>query len=118
MKSILENKHYFYLLLAIAGGGITFYYAMAGVMENNGAFNVVDFISSTWIDNYYAKSLSMDFWTGAIAGTTFMIWEGIRIKMKRIGLFIALSFLVAFAFGFPLFLYFRELHLKITHKPD
>lgn len=115
IKSVFENKHYFYLFLAIAGGGITFYLAMAGVRENNGNFNVLDFISSTWINNYYAKSLSIDFWTGAITGTTFIIWEGIRLKMKRIGLYIALTVFIAFAFGFPLFLYFRELHLKRTN---
>ena len=43
----------------------------------------MEFIRSTWTNNNYAKSLSLDFWTGAIAGTFFIILEGYRLKMKR-----------------------------------
>jgi hypothetical protein len=111
-KKIFDNKHYFYLLLTLIGGGFTFYYAMLGVIENKGKFDSIEFITSTWTNNYYAKSLTLDFWTGAIAGTFFIVLEGFRLKMKRIWLFIVLTIFVAFAFGFPLFLYIRELHLK------
>jgi hypothetical protein len=85
---------------------------MMGVIENKGKFDSIEFITSTWINNNYAKSLTLDFWTGAIAGTFFIVLEGFRLKMKRIWLFIVLTIFVAFAFGFPLFLYIRELHLK------
>jgi hypothetical protein len=111
-KKIIDKKHYFYLLLTLIGGGFTFYYAMLGVIENNGKFDSIEFITSTWINNNYAKSLTLDFWTGAIAGTFFIVLEGFRLKMKRIWLYIILTIFVAFAFGFPLFLYLRELHLK------
>jgi hypothetical protein len=112
IKKIIDNKHYFYLLLALIGGGFTFYYAMLGVIEHKGEFDSIEFITSTWTNNYYAKSLTLDFWTGAIAGTFFIVLEGFRLKMKRIWLYIILTIFVAFAFGFPLFLYIRELHLK------
>lgn len=112
MKSILNNKHYFYLLLTLFGGGFTFYFAILGIIENNGIFNSIDFITSTWIDNYYAKSVSFDFWTGTIAGTFFILVEGIRLKIKRIWLYLILTIFVAYAFGFPLFLFIRELKLK------
>jgi hypothetical protein len=112
MNTILNNKHYFYLLLAIFGGGLTFYYAMLGVMEHNGDFDSMEFISSTWTDNYYAKSLTLDFWIGTIAGTFFIIVEGIRLKMKKIWLYLLLTVFVAYAFGFPLFLFVRALCLK------
>jgi hypothetical protein len=112
IKKIIDNKHYFYLLLALIGGGFTFYYAMLGVIEHKGKFDSIEFITSTWTNNYYAKSLTLDFWTGAIAGTFFIVLEGFRLKMKRIWLYIILTIFVAFAFGFPLFLYIRELHLK------
>jgi uncharacterized membrane protein len=112
MNTVLNNKHYFYLLLAILGGGFTFYYAVLGTIEHHGNFDTIEFISSTWIDNYYAKSLTLDFWTGAIAGTFFIIMEGLRLKMKRIWLYLLLTVFVAFAFGFPLFLYLRELELR------
>lgn len=112
MKKIFDNKHYFYLLLAILGGGFTFYFAVLGIVEHKGKFDSIEFITSTWTDNYYAKSLSLDFWTGTIAGTFFILVEGIRLKMKRIWLYLFLTVYVAFAFGFPLFLFIRELQLR------
>jgi hypothetical protein len=112
MKKIINNLHYFYLLLTLVGGGFTFYFVLLGIIEHNGKFDSIEFISSTWIDNYYAKSLSLDFWTGTIAGTFFIIMEGLRLKMKRIWLYLVLTVFVAYAFGFPLFLFMRELQLK------
>ncbi len=112
MKSIIENKHYFYLILTILGGGLTFYFAVLGIIEHKGEFDSIEFITSTWTDSYYAKSLTFDFWTGAIAGTFFILVEGLRLKMKRIWLYLFLTLCVAFAFGFPLFLFIRELHLR------
>jgi uncharacterized membrane protein len=112
MNTILKNKHYFYLLLTIFVGGITFYFTMLGIIEHKGNFDSVEFIMSTWLDNYYAKSLTFDFWTGTIAGTFFIILEGYRLKMKRIWLYLILTVFVAYAFGFPLFLFIRELKLR------
>ncbi len=112
MNWILNNKHYFYLLLTLLGGGLTFYFAVRGIMEHKGEFNSIEFITSTWTDNYYAKSLTLDFWTGTIAGTFFILLECFRLKMKRIGLYLFLTVCVAYAFGFPLFLFMRELQLR------
>ena len=112
MVAILNNKHYLYLLLTIFGGGLTFYFAILGIIEHKGNFDSLEFIMSTWTNNYYAKSLSFDFWTGTIAGTFFILSEGIRLKMKRIWLYLFLTICVAYACGFPLFLFMRELHLR------
>jgi hypothetical protein len=112
MDFIKSNHHYFYLLLAILGGGYTYYYMLQGLSANGGNFNIGDFVSSTWTADNYAKSLTLDFWTGAIAGTFFVIFEGIRLKMKRVWLYPLLIVFVAFAFGFPLFLFLRGMHLK------
>lgn len=112
MQKIIDNKHYFYLLLSILGGGLTFYFVVLGIIEHEGKFDSIEFIQSTWIENYYAKSLTFDFWTGAIAGTFLILVEGFRLKMKRIWLYLFLTVGVGFAFGFPLFLFVRELYLK------
>lgn len=101
-------KQIIYLLLAIAGGGYTYYNLMLGISSNGGHFDVVDFVNSTWIEDFYARSLTIDFWTGAIAGTLFMVYEGMRLKMRLWWLYIVLTFLIAFAFAFPLFLFVRE----------
>ncbi len=116
MQMIKDNKHYFYLLLAIVGGGLTFYFAFLGINEHQGNFNGMEFIKSTWIDNYYAKSLTLDFWTGTIAGTFFILLEGLRLKMKKIWLYLILTVFVAYAFAFPLFLFMRAIHLKEKNK--
>jgi hypothetical protein len=112
MHKILDNKHYFFLLLAILGGGLAFYFALLGIIENKGKFNSIEFITSTWVHNYYSKSLTLDFWTGTIAGTFFILIEGIRLNIKRVWLYLFLTICVAYAFGFPLFLFIRELKLK------
>jgi Terpene cyclase DEP1 len=112
MKATLNQKHYFYLLLSIVGGGYTYYYIILGVIAHKGNFDTLEFISSTWVDSFYAKSLTLDFWTGAISGTSFMLFEGIRLKMKRLWLYLFLTFFIAFAFAFPLFLFMRESYLK------
>jgi hypothetical protein len=112
MAVIIKYKHYFYLLLTILGGGLTFYFAVLGIIENKGNFDSIEFIMSTWTNNYYAKSLTLDFWTGTIAGTFFILVEGLRLKMKRIWLYLFLTICVAYAFGFPLFLFLRELHMR------
>lgn len=114
MTTILNNKHYFYLLLAMLGGGLTFYFAVLGIIEHKGNFDSIAFITSTWTDNYYAKSLSFDFWTGTIAGTFFILVEGLRLKMKRIWLYLFLTVFIGYAFGFPLFLFIRELQIRRT----
>jgi hypothetical protein len=102
-----------YLALAVFGGFYTYYLVMLGVVENNFTFSVVDFIQSTWSGNYYAKSITLDLLTTAVAGSVFIVAEGIRLGMKRIWVFILLTLLVAFAFGFPLFLFFRQ---RQVHK--
>ncbi|OYU95932.1 MAG: hypothetical protein CFE21_05830 [Bacteroidetes bacterium B1(2017)] len=118
MKTFTDNKHFFYLFLAILGGGFTFYFALLGILEHKGNFDSIDFIKSTWVDSKYAKSITFDFWTGTIAGTFFILIEGLRLKIKRIWVYLLLTVFIGYAFGFPLFLFVRELKLKslsITH---
>ncbi|MHA8053985.1 DUF2834 domain-containing protein [Aquirufa sp. OSTEICH-129A] len=111
MKLFPINVGHFYLFLSIVGGSITFYFVFLGMQEQNGYFDVSQFVQSTWT-SYYAKSLTFDFWTGTMAGTFFMIVEGLRLQMKKVWLFILFTFLIGYAFAFPLFLFFR--HQKIT----
>jgi len=108
----MKNAHYIYLILSIVGGGFTFYFVYKGMMLHNGKFDVIEFVQSTWTTNPYAKSISCDFLTGAIAGTLFILLEGIRIKIKYLYLYLMATVLIGFAFAFPLFLFFR--HRKLA----
>ncbi|MBI1838386.1 MAG: DUF2834 domain-containing protein [Flavobacteriia bacterium] len=109
---IKKYSYLFYLILSLLGGFYAFYYSILGIIYHQGNFNSLEFIQSTWINNYYAKSITFDFWTGVIAGTFFILKEGIRLEIKRVWLFILMTFFIGFAFGFPLFLFYRELKLK------
>lgn len=110
MKSKIK---YIYFVLALAGGGYTYYELFLGLQENAFQFNILNFVKSTWISNdHYSRSITLDFWTSAIAGSIFVLSEGIRLKMKFIWLYIIAIFLIAFAFAFPLFLFMREKHIE------
>jgi hypothetical protein len=113
---IPRNIHFLYLALSFFGGAITFYLMLKGTLANGGAFNVIDFIQSTWVDNFYAKSLTFDFWTGAIAGTLFVMLEGIRLKMNLWWVYVLFIVLIGFAFGFPLFLFVRHKRMYLNMK--
>lgn len=39
MQKIIDNKHYLYLLLTILGGGLTFYFAVLGIIEHRKGCN-------------------------------------------------------------------------------
>jgi hypothetical protein len=112
MLGKLNGKQIIYLLFALVGGGYTFFLVMQGVVAHQGSFSVVEFAKSTWIDDYYAKSISMDFLTVAICATLFMVVEGLRLQMKYLWVYIILTFTIALAFAFPLFLLMREFKLR------
>lgn len=99
-----------YLLLAIAGVVATWYY--------NALFylNVED----TTIGNFIAltkttlpaKSIVADISVVAIAFLIWMSYEARKLKMKYWWVLIPLTLLVAIAFTFPLFLFFRERKIR------
>ena len=103
----MSIKRTLYLLLAIFGLVMTWYYNLQFIAESGGSFDVMGFIAAG-ATNAAAQSLS---WDLAIACVTGLIW--IYFESKRMGLgyfwvYIILAFCVAFAFAFPLFLFFRE----------
>lgn len=95
-----------YLTLALAGIVLTWYYNISFFIEAEDP-SMSNFIALTGT-TLPAQSINADI---AIASFSFLIWmtiEGRRLKMKRIWTYWVATFLVAFAFSFPLFLYFRE----------
>lgn len=108
---------YFYLLLALVGGFFSVYHVFLGIEAAHWTFNVGDFVQSTWTSSAYARAITWDFWVGTIAGSAFMVLEGRRLRMKYYGIFIVLSFMIAYAFAFPLFLYFRQRYLSQKTEP-
>jgi succinate dehydrogenase hydrophobic anchor subunit len=95
-----------YLFFAIALIGLVTAWTFNGLAVMRGENYLADGFTSN-VDWVY----SLDLLIGGIAGMAFIIIEGRRLKMRRLWLFIALSFITAFAFVFPLFLGMRALKL-------
>lgn len=96
-----------YLLLAVLGAVLTWYFNLSYALNFPETFTVVEFFRQGTATPL-AASLTYDLLVAATCGSIFMFIEGQRLKMKYVWVFLVLAILVAFAFAFPLFLYFRE----------
>jgi hypothetical protein len=110
----MKLKH-LYLFLAIVGVCYTWYFNIQFYLteENTSILNYIAQTKTT----FPARSFSADL---MVVVFTFFAWyipEARKLKMKYWWVFIPLTFLVAIAFAFPLFLYFRELKLEKQHLP-
>lgn len=93
--------------------------AIAGLVLST-LFNALSVVQAR---NYFADwvgsgpavtSLTVDLLIVAIAGSILVIVEARRLGMRRAWLYLVVSGVTAFAFGFPLFLAMRERHLAAT----
>lgn len=105
----MKLKH-LYLVLAVLGICYTWYY-------NIQYFNSVEHPSLVGFfkdaqNNFAGKSFGADLTVVCLTFFAFLIPESFRLKIKYWWLLIPLTFLIAVAFTFPLFLYLRELTLE------
>lgn len=104
-------KQWLYAVLTLLGGVSTWYFNLQFFVAAEDA-SLAAFIAQAGT-TLPAQSINADI---AVASMTFLIWmwiEGRRLKMKGLWLYTVLTFLVAFAFSFPLFLFFREQRLRV-----
>jgi hypothetical protein len=104
------KRKYLFLGLTVLGIVYTWYY-------NIQYFRTVEdpsFISffNDAQANFAGKSLGADLTIVVLTFFVFMIPEAIRLKIKYWWILIPLTFLVAVAFTFPLFLFLREKSLE------
>jgi len=102
-----------YLLLAIFGLVMTWYYNLQFIADAGGSFDVGDFIAAGAV-NPAARSLSWDLAIACVTGLTWIYFESRRMGLRFFWVYIILSFTVAFAFAFPLFLFVRQGRLEKT----
>jgi hypothetical protein len=93
-----------YLTLSIAG------FVTAIVFNGIAVMTGADY-AGAWFGTAVDWVLSADLTVVALAAVVFMLSEGKRLGMRRVWLYIALSFVTAMAFTFPLFLAMRERQL-------
>lgn len=102
-----------YLALAVLGLVLTWTFNLRFMEQSGGAFDAVAFVQAGYV-NPAAASLSNDL---LVALTTFLVWsfaEARRLHMRHWWAVPVLCFGVAFAFAFPLFLFFRERRLLFS----
>jgi uncharacterized membrane protein (UPF0136 family) len=104
-----------YAALTVIGLIWTNYYLVQFTVATKGAFtaaNLLNFDLPTFIEQVWANPASsfvaVDLTIGLLLVITFMVTEGRRLKLRVWGLYIALMFLISFAFGFSLFMFVRE----------
>ena len=101
----MKFKH-FYLFLTVLGISYTWYFNIQyfQTVENPSLINFFKDAQS----NFAGKSFGADLTVVVLTFFVFMIPESIRLKIKYWWVLIPLTFLIAIAFTFPLFLYMRE----------
>lgn len=111
----MKFKH-LYLLLAIIGLVYTWYFNIQfyQTATDTSILNFIDLTKTT----VPAQSIVADI---TVVGITFLVWmvyESLKLKIKYWWLVIPLTFLVALAFSFPLFLYMRANRLEKIGKTE
>ena len=108
----MTKKEYVYAVLAVAGLVLTWYHNLH-FLADTGSLDIRDFIAACFV-NHASASIA---WDVSIAAATFLTWsyvEARRLQMTRWWLIPVLTFGVALAFAFPLFLLLRERKLRST----
>jgi hypothetical protein len=106
-----------YLILAIFGLAMTWYYNLQFIADSGGSFDVMEFIAAG-ATNAAAQSLSWDLAIACITGLVWIYFESRRMGLRFFWVYIILAFGLAFAFAFPLFLFIRQGRLERVEKGD
>ena len=116
---ILTIKKITYLILAVLGALLTWYFNIQFIVESHGQLSFAALLQFDWLAfiaggfaNPAASSLSVDLLIVLVAGLVFLVSEARRLGMRNWWIYLVLSGLVAAAFAFPLFLFMREYALE------
>lgn len=96
-----------YLALSVVGLVGTWWFNLAFITGGGGNY------VAAWFANAASSSAAVDIIVAGIAACVLFVREGMRLGWSRlrIALLVVLSFVLAVAFTFPLFLALRELDL-------
>jgi Terpene cyclase DEP1 len=103
-----------YGILAIAGIGLTWYFNIQFMLQQ-GSFSLAEYTSAINI-NPAASSISIDIFIAAFAFVFWSFFESRKLGMRHWWIYIVLTFGIAMAFAFPLFLLMRE--RKLASQTD
>ena len=110
LKIIKDNKQklsYLYLILSILGAILPMMANFDFAMEYGNSFDIKNFISLANA-NPAAQSISRDLLVGASAVFIWIVNESKKLSIKNMWIVYVGTFLIAFAFSAPFFLFLRE----------
>ena len=110
LKTLKDNKQilsYIYFFLSILGAILPMMANFDFAIEYGNSFDIKNFISLA-NDNPAAQSISRDLLIGASAVFIWIVNEAKKLKIKNMWIVYIGTFLIAFAFSAPFFLFLRE----------
>ena len=110
IKILKNNKlllSYFYLFLSVLGAILPMMANFDFAMEYGNTFDIKNFISLANA-NPAAQSISRDLFISASAVFIWIINESKKLSIKNMWIVYIGTFLIAFAFSAPFFLFLRE----------
>lgn len=102
--------------LAIIGVAVTWYFNLQFIVQTGG-FSVVDFVVACYA-NAASASITNDL---LVMVALFLFWswqEARRLGMRHWWLYVPLTFGIAIAFSFPLFMLMRERAIAARGRSD
>ena len=110
LNILKENKHllsYLYLFLSILGAILPMMANFDFALEYGNTFDIKNFITLANA-NPAAQSISRDLLVGASAVFIWIVSESKKLSIKNMWIVYVGTFLVAFTFSAPFFLFLRE----------
>ena len=107
LKNNKQKLSYIYLILSILGAILPMMANFDFAIEYGNSFDIKNFISLA-NENPAAQSISRDLLVGASAVFIWIVNESKKLKIKNMWVVYIGTFLIAFAFSAPFFLFLRE----------
>ena len=107
LKDNKQKLSYLYLFLSILGAILTMMSNFEFAVQYGKSFDIMNFISLANA-NPAAQSISRDLLVGASAVFIWIVNESKKLNIKNMWIVYGGTFLIAFAFSAPFFLFLRE----------
>ena len=107
LKDNKQKLSYLYLFLSILGAILTMMSNFEFAVQYGKSFDIINFISLANA-NPAAQSISRDLLVGASAVFIWIVNESKKLNIKNMWAVYVGTFLIAFAFSAPFFLFLRE----------
>lgn len=112
----ISSRQILYLALAVTGLCVTWYFNLRWMTETGAGIDFVAFFRDGYL-NSASTSLTNDLLVGCFTFLVFSFVEAKRLGMRHWWVWPVLTFGIAFAFAFPLFLYFRDRRVEALRRP-